>query len=586
MTSLPNLPEELENSTELKPSKLKEGLSIKSKAVIRFITPSFGAGLASLFMAFNGMTTVAGAGLILPLMIGYPIGILLSITYFIVVASVKIKREHPLRKLLLVWMFSIGSSYTSFFSIYEQMSEKGSLQYQSVEKTVAAHNKLVNNVRVILDKNILQIEDKNPKISQINQLNFKLESQIKKRAELEEKNKNAAGDIASTLAGIRQQISTLESNINPGNYQLYQRLVKLKKDKQDSLTKNLSAKVFVDSNQNSSQLFSQDESLHKDIISILEKTILVDKKKLEKECPVPKYDDYIKTPIFLIPIEVASEGGRQSVFLLFALIIAVSMEIIPILLSGIHLNKKDNKILNESEKKTDKDGNITKLNNNHLISYDVKSSKTSINQLSKVVSLIITSSKESCSEIFKSLFQGVGTTDNDRYIFSQKVRKAMSSSGLNDPTSRQDFLQYFYLQIDHNDKKISLLDFIDLSDDKNLSYRIAASLLLDIMKDSRFGWLKRNGQLKYDVQPSKALSGDSNQKLLTTTDQILENGKIVANESKKIQVWQFTDETTYQDFISWWLDEQHRLEDFEESAEQIQSNLDILITYMKNSRPL
>ena len=84
-----------------------------------------------------------GAGLLLPRAVGYSVGILLSVTYFIVVAFSNIRREHPLRRLLLICVFGVGSTYTSFFSIYQQMSEVP-LEYQAVERTVEAHNQFIN----------------------------------------------------------------------------------------------------------------------------------------------------------------------------------------------------------------------------------------------------------------------------------------------------------------------------------------------------------------------------------------------------------------------------------------------------------
>ncbi|NJO94253.1 MAG: hypothetical protein HC820_07730 [Hydrococcus sp. RM1_1_31] len=157
------------NNSQNEVGGIEKSLLATARGTVTFATTSVGATLAFPIMLFNAATTVVGAGLILPVGIGYPIGVLLSFIYIIVVSFRKIKREHPLRRMLLVSLFAIGSTYTSFFSIYETMTE-GQLKYQSVEKTVKAHNQFVDDLRGQLDRKIGQIEKKNPKIREINNL--------------------------------------------------------------------------------------------------------------------------------------------------------------------------------------------------------------------------------------------------------------------------------------------------------------------------------------------------------------------------------------------------------------------------------
>ena len=203
---------------------LRKNVVARVKGIVKFSSLSLGATLAFPFMFFNGLTTVIGAGLILPIQIGYPIGILLSLTYFLVVSLRQIRRAHPLRRLFLVYLFAIGSTYTSFFSIYEQMTE-GQLQYQSVEKTVNAHNQFINNIRISLNQNISQIEKEHPEIVEINSLEIELKELRDERANYEKgKQVDSAGERAESINDIKERLKSLRLAKNSPKYQIHYKI--------------------------------------------------------------------------------------------------------------------------------------------------------------------------------------------------------------------------------------------------------------------------------------------------------------------------------------------------------------------------
>ncbi|NJO94252.1 MAG: hypothetical protein HC820_07725 [Hydrococcus sp. RM1_1_31] len=162
----------------------------------------------------------------------------------------------------------------------------------------------------------------------------------------------------------------------------------------------------------------------------------------------------------MIPLEVALEGGRQSSFVLFAIIVAVTMETIPLLLSGIHLDNDEHESSNKSESPKTQTGDSENLNHNERNKASSKSKrhKTAINQISNIVSLLIFDLRKLTREIFNSVVHGVGTTDSVSHDIKEKLRKVLVSAEVND-SSKKEFLRLFYNAINSENREISLLNF-------------------------------------------------------------------------------------------------------------------------------
>ncbi|MGP1384209.1 MAG: hypothetical protein ACTS2F_11670 [Thainema sp.] len=594
-------PDSSSNKKRFQIPKLKNGLVIKSKGAVKFFTTSFGATIAFPFMIFNGLTTIAGAKLILPIAIGYPIGLLLSATYIIIVSSVRVRDEYPLRRIILICIFGVGSTYTSFFSIYNQMSG-GQLEYQSAERTVTAHNRFIDDVRTTLNRQINQIESADSQLAEVNYLKLELSEITQQRAEFERSGqKDSAGELAGRIIDIKARLEMLREIENSYRYKLYQSLLRLRRENESLLVNSLSTQSFIESNSSPSQIFAEDESLYKDVLITLDEVNKEISINLGEDYLKPNYDNYIKTPIFLVPIEAATEGGRQLSFIFFAVMIAIIMEIIPIAISGIHLSSED-----ESKKWTEDnlDSDQAELEEKPITERDkgsdqIKQYKTTINQISSVVSSFVYDFKKAWLEIYNSITQGVGTTDNVRNMYAYKLLRAMLSVRLN-PNERYKFLILFYASIDRSNREISLIKFPhgeDLYRDQDSRFRIAASLMLDIMQDKRIGWLKKNGSDKYvksddskydipveepslfDVPVVDILKAFVAEKSLSehhgSTDMDLKE----KNEIPEMPKWKFTDETAYQDFLDWWFDMQCGPKSVEQNSERLHAQLELEINH-------
>lgn len=521
-------------------------LITKITGSIKYTTQSFGAVLALPLMIFNGLTTVSGAAKILPVGIGIPVGTMLSIIYFLVVVLQRIKRKHPLRRFLLVLILSLGSTYTSFFAIYDQLTED-QLKYYSVNTTVNAHNKFINNIRTSLDREINSLEIKDLQIEEFNSLNQKLDILRDKRDKVQDQ--DLKGEIAEQVERIKERLKELAVVEASSQYQIHSKLSKLKADKKDQLTNRLSIEEFIDLKQSASELFADDSSLYEDIIINLENIDGVNVNELKQQVINSlNYDNYLKTPAFLVPIEVAlnPETRRQFNFVVFALIVSIFLEFIPLLLGGIHINiNRKAEVDNENSLKH------SPKNTNKKNRSKSESKKTIINELSEVISVLIQDIKEMRVKLFESVKKPIKIKENIK-----KFHKAILAAQLTDE-NKYDFLIKFYQNIDPEKRIISMSKFSDekLSEEKlseeNSRFRIAACLLIDVMRDSRVGWL--------------------NKPLVSFTLRL---------PGQNTGEWHFDNETKYQEFLDWWLDEMNNdSEELEDHLEEVVANAELDVGY-------
>jgi hypothetical protein len=554
-----------------------------------FITRHAGAFFATPFMLFNAVTTVAGVTLILPAASGLPIGIFLSTTYILVTISDKIKREHPLRRLVLLYIFAICSAYTSFFSIYQEMSDV-KLEYQAVEKTVDTHNDFINNLRVSLNKEISELAAGNPNIDKVKRLNEELEKITEQRAKFDREGKDkAAGELAGRIKYTKRNIESLMTSMEASpNFRFHEKLVALQTDKKETLKSSLSVQTFIDSKQSPSELFARDASLYRDIFAELESTNKdAGETNFGKTNKAPKYDNYLKTPIFLIPFEsLVGSANRQLTFMGFAILISILMEIIPLLLSGIISQEEEEpeaELPNQQLSLPPHDHQERDLLFENAKTVDVVevtpvSSRTPLTQASKLVSTFVFDIKKLSLEIYQSLSRGVGTADNVKSIVDRKLHQSMASAHLHTLEEQYTFLVLFYESIHRDELEISLSNFPDGNnlDDEFFRYKMAAALFISVMRDKRIGWLKKSSKDETFHKDVNKIGGEFG------TDSFV-FPELFAQRKSKIKKWQFVNEAAYQDFLDWWLKQQHN-KDSTKIAEELKSNLNVVLGYTMANR--
>ncbi|MDY7004335.1 MAG: hypothetical protein SWX82_10370 [Cyanobacteriota bacterium] len=475
-----------------------------AKGVFTLETNRFGVVTAFPLMFFNGFTTTIGASKILPYATGIPVGLMLSTIYFFTVVFIEIKKEHPLRRFLLILIFCTGSIYTSFFAIYNQLSE-GQLKYQSVTKTVNAHNQFINDLRTSLNQTINKIEKENRKIVKFNSLKQEIEDLRQEREKT--KDKDGKGEIAEDIKKSKDNLQNISSVKLSYEYQVHQELNQFSQEKESQLKSDLSVEKFIESNKSFSELFAKDDSLFRDLKEVLENIQGFDSDLLGKNLfQAPNYDDYVKTPTFLVPLEILlnPNSKRQISVVIFAMTVSIFLEIIPLLLGGIETQFK------------------SKRNNvKEDIKNDNESNKTALGQFSSSISTLIKNIKETTIEIWSALTEPIGTTKNLQDEIKNKLTKSISAVGLNDQ-EKKNFLLFFYRSIDMEDKKILVKQCnsdsqanqksqedksesvqqsdasgnenskeLDLEQNKLKMYEDATALIVDLMQNTRVKWLTR-----------------------------------------------------------------------------------------------
>ena len=313
----------LATNTESANKDDKHNLVIKTKSSVKgaatYATNKFGAFAALPLMFFNGITTTIGANKILPYGTGVVVGLLLSTIYFFAVVLIDIKKEHPLRRFLLILILCIGSIYTSFFAIYNQLSE-GQLKYQPATKTVNAHNQFINDLRTSLNQTLNNIEKENQNIGAVNLLKQEID-ELRQRRE-EARDKDVKGEIAEQIKKRNDRLQNFSSVESSYEYQVHQELNQLSQKKESQLNSYLGVEEFIESNQSSSELFAKDDSLFRDLKVALENIQGFDSDLLGKNLfQAPNYDNYVKTPTFLVPLEILlnPNSKRQISFIIFAI---------------------------------------------------------------------------------------------------------------------------------------------------------------------------------------------------------------------------------------------------------------------------
>lgn len=568
--------------------RILDKISIKINGFIKFITPSFGAALTFPLIVFNGLTTVNGAGIILPAAIGYPLASMLSIIYFILLVSVKVKRKHPFRTSSLIAILFLASLYTSFFSIYKEISDE-SLLAQSEEKALKQHNQFLLKLSDY-------IGDEINKIGNFAELSVSLDKEIKQLDEqykflIAEAGKAMRNNDRAIAYDLRMQakkvlkeieakkikIKAAKSNIN---YKSSQKLLEIQSDvnksreefeknqnnflgeeKQDNSLKDL-VSINIEEEINSSSIstivsnifhliFSQkdgedseelysyyqsNDSLYNQFININSDDFHGLYNHLE-----PKRDDYRRTPYFLVPIELSIGGTRQLTFSMFALIVALTFELIPLLLGGINLSYEDQNTSKEEQNKID--------------------------------------------------------------IIYEKLLLILVSVGLVREEDKQEFLLFFYSQIDHDKKTISLSSFmtdnlsrfisknyqkldtisskLDSIEKINNTYFMAASLFIDIMSNDMFKLLEQDSEIL-----SKDSDNESNDNKITQyeTDSSQKSSINFLSSSgfhsllkseDRIKTWRFVNKASYQIFLRSWIKAMM-------NSERIESYIDLIIDFNDN----
>ncbi|NEO57758.1 MAG: hypothetical protein F6K54_34670 [Okeania sp. SIO3B5] len=535
----------LATNTESANEDDKDNLVTKIKSLARggitFVTNRFGAVTAFPLMTFNGITTTIGANKILPYGTGIVVGFILSIIYFSIVVFIEIKQEHPLRRFLLILIFCIGSIYTSFFAIYNQLSE-GQLKYQSVTKTVIAHNQFINDLRTSLKQTINNIEKENPNIGTVNLLKQEIDEFRQKREEA--KDKDGKGEIAEQIKKRNDRLQNISPVELPYEHQVHQNLNQLK---ESQLNSYLSVEEFIESNQSFSELFAKDDSLFRNLKEKLENIQEFDSDLLGKNSfQAPNYDNYVKTPTFLVPLEILlnPNSKRQTSFVIFAITVSIFLEVIPLLLGGIQTEFKG------------KENNVKED-----IKNDNEPNKTTLGEFSSSISTLIKNIKETTIEILSALTEPIGTTKNLQDEIKNKLTQSMSAVGLNDQ-EKKDFLLFFYRNIDMEDKKIAVKQTcnsdskvnqkseedksesvqqsdasgnedskeLDQEQNKLKMYEDATALIVDLMQNTRVKWLtKRSTPNTWLTQPLTLLPDKG--------------------------CYHFSDSKKYQEFLAWLLDE-------------------------------
>jgi hypothetical protein len=568
----------------------QRNLPSKTSGKMGFITNHAGAFFAIPFMFLNAATTVAGVTLILPASSGLPIGIFLSATYILVTISEKIKREHPLRRLVLLYIFAICSGYTSFFSIYQEMSEV-KLEHQAAEKTVNTHNNFINNLRVSLNKEINGLATGNADISKVKRLNEELVKITEQRAKFDKEGKDkAAGELAGRIKYARRNIEALMTSMESSvDYRFHEKLVALQEDKKETLRNSLTVQSFIESKQTPSELFARDASLYRDMFAELETTNKdAAESNFGKTNQPPKYDDYLKTPIFLIPFETLIGGEhRQLSFMGFAILISILMEMIPLLLSGIVTEDKEDKegkeeITNNQLILPPHDHPDRELLYEHVKAVDVESvpvlARTPMTQTSELISTFVLDIKKLYLGVYQSFSRGVGTAENVKSIVDRKLHQSMASAHLHTLEEQYTFLVLFYESIHRDELEISLSNFPDGNnlDDEFFRYKMAAALFISVMRDKRVGWLKKSSKDETFHKDITNIGGEFG------TDSFV-FPELFAHRRKKIKKWQFVNEAAYQDFLDWWLKQQHN-KDRTKIAEELKDNLNVVLGYTMANR--
>lgn len=508
-------------------NNLATKIKLVSQAEFFYSSKRFGVLAALPLMVFNGMTTTIGATKILPVFVGASVGVMLSIIYFFTVVLFQVKQEHPLRRFLLICILCMGSIYTSFFAIYDQLSE-GQLKYQPATNTVKAHNQFINDLRTSLNQTINNIEKQNPDIAIINRLKKTDDGLMQRRDQTQED--SGRGYIASRQINIENRLLALQSVEDSYEYQLHQDLTRLLQQKEPQLNSYLSVEEFLNSNQSYSALFAQDDSLFRDILLAIETTQGFDSNLVgEQSFQPPNYDDYVRTPTFLVPMEIFlnPNSRRQVSFIIFAITVSIFLEIIPLLLGGI-LTEYPGKNL---------------IAGNH---YPKKQRQTVLGQISVATTKFIENINETLFEIWTALRKPIELTDNRKKEFEFKLSQSMSAVNLTG-AKKKEFLFKFYERIELAKPRISLNKKIAVNNNQSSpsweqNFDIATALIVDIMQDTTVKWLTK---------------------------------------SKEEGYYDFVDQKKYEYFITWLLQELN--EDKSNSpSDEAHSSMDVTVTYEIN----
>lgn len=477
-----------ESQKSQKSSNMKARIRVIGNGIFIFSSKRFGVITSFPLMMLNGITTTVGLTKLLPLTIGIPVGVLLSTIYFFTVILTDVKKEHPLRRFLLICFLCLGSIYTSFFAIYDQLSE-GQLEYQPAINTVSAHNQFIDDLRSSLRQLINRMERQNPDIGALNSLKEQLDKLDQERRQASEI--DIRGRRAEEISALDNRIGELQSIESSYEYQLHSSLARILERNEFSNDSYLTLESFIESNQSYSGLFARDNSLFRDVTIAIESLQDFNSNlTTENLLQPPNYDDYVKTPTFLVPMEIFlhPNSERQINFILFAIIASVFLEMIPLLLGGI----------------------LTEYNGKNN---SKKQSKTILGQVSHATTKLIGNINETIFEIWSSLTTPIELTENTRKNFENKLDQSMSAFEFN-KNEKKEFLVRFYQSIERPKQNIILTDkgylseeediFNDTNSSNKQKFCIATALIIDVMQDTTVRWLaKTDAAGHYEFLSSK-----------------------------------------------------------------------------------
>jgi len=335
-------------------SQVKTTLKTTISSTFKYVNEGVGAAIAVPFALFNAVTTTTGAGKLLPLGIGYPIGILISLAYFVILTSTKVKAQHPLRRFLLLLIFAPASAYTSFFSIYDQISG-GRLEQQALKEIVNSHNNLVIGIDAYLKEIKSQAESSlKGKIEQIKKIDEEIKEAENKRTDHNKFDQDSRGSAADVEKKKRAEKERLQNQIQKlPNYIIYEKIRQTNDTYSENLNNLLDTKNLLDSKDSPEVVFQKDQKLYLDVKAEIEGFFPEIKQKFNNigsfESLKPVEENYVLIPVFLIPLNNLLSNNKQARFISIALIIAIGMEVVPILLSGIHIIEQESNPANQTE---------------------------------------------------------------------------------------------------------------------------------------------------------------------------------------------------------------------------------------------
>jgi hypothetical protein len=512
---------------------LQKIISVSGKMTANY--KGVGPFLSFFFMVFNGCTTTLGAAKILPWAIGYPVGFIISIAYFVLSATRDIKKEHPFRRTLLLIIFAGFSSMSSAFEIYSHL-KPGDLERQSAQPVLAYHSSLISQIRISLDKEIDDVRKEDIVVQKILDLEDKYKDSRGERSSLgaNEQQNHVAGSLAEDGKELKSEAKQLRAELTDSQKSIYFKVNGLEKTRSSNLEKLALIDIVDISSENLLKIGRSDIALFQEMKNINRK----DGSKIKE----PNLDSYVKIPNILIPAEiwVQDDNPKSKTIVAVSLLFAIAIELIPLLLSGIQTGDESG----NKERKLSKNSRIEE----HAYSAGTRKSRcdqTFIGQVAGAMSSVVSDTGKAIREV----------TEGERQYLATSLDAAMTFAQLSLPIERSIFLVEFYNSIQYESKKIDLSytlsqeifanqainEFSYTNQHLEKRCALASLLFVDLMHQGK--WLKQ-------LQNEKTKPGRS-------------------------AIWKFR-RGRYADFMTWLLNTNQT---YAPEAAQITSYLEIILDY-------